>query len=244
MIASLPMYWQAENAAHWRAFWAVLQICARDQGLNLPPLTPPEQLGASLMSHWQRPDLALSMTCALPYRRVLRDRVAYIGTLDFGLEGPMGHYHSVIIQHSPGQRGPLRLATNSRDSQSGWAAVTGRFAHHLETGSHAGALHAVAQRRADIAWIDAVSWRLLRRGRPDLASRVRVVARTGATPGLPLIAARGTNPGPLRSALSAAVARFHAPDPAALGGRLGFAVLNELMYRRAPLQKATQRHHS
>lgn len=238
-LASLPMYWRAENADLWRGFWAVVQDCAEDVGIKLPDLTEPAALPDDLLRHWTDPGLALSMTCGLPFRSVLRDKVRYVGTLDFGLDAPDGHYYSQIITRSDLSGPPRRLAYNSADSQSGWAAaqeISGFAAltGFLPTGAHANSLAAVAEGRADIACIDAVTWRLLERFDPN-ASRVIPAGRTRPTPGLPLITSLETDPAPLRSALDAATARFSPPDPIALGGQMRFCVLRPQDYLAEPI---------
>lgn len=239
MIASLPMYWRAENAGLWRAYWRFVQDHAARDGLDLPDLTPPDALPADWYDHWLNPDLALSMTCGLPFRTALKDKVQYIGTLDFGLGTPDGHYTSSIITR-PGTTPPFStLAYNGADSQSGWAAAQGqdetrRVTRYLETGSHAASVAAVADGRADVACIDTVTWRILERVDPN-AARVRVTGQTAATPGLPLIAAKGTDPAPLRRALAAATTQFAPGDPVAMGGPISFCVLDEQLYLAQPV---------
>ncbi|WP_299790128.1 PhnD/SsuA/transferrin family substrate-binding protein [uncultured Marivita sp.] len=239
MIVSLPMYWRAENAGLWRAFWSIAQDCARYEGVSLPDLTPPETLPADWYAHWLSPDLAMSMTCGLPFRSALKSKVHYIGTLDFGLDTPPGHYRSLIITRSDTQGPAITLAYNSADSQSGWAAAQGRqetasVTRYIPTGSHAASLAAVAEGRADIACLDAVTWRLLDRCDPN-AARVRIVGQTDPTPGLPLIAAKGTDPAPLRAALTAATHAFAPEDAAAMGGPMSFCVLDEGLYHAQPI---------
>lgn len=239
MIASLPMYWRPETAAHWRAFWAELQAAA--PALDLPDLTAPEDIPTPWTAHWLRPDLALSMTCGLPFRSALKGRVTYVGTLDFGLGLPPGHYASTIVAR-PGAAPPYRLAYNSADSQSGWAAAQELdlpFTPALETGAHAASLAAVAEGRADLACLDAISWRLLQRHDPN-AARVTVLGQTRPTPGLPLVTAGGTDPAPLRAALATAVARFCPRDPMEMGGPLAFHVLDEALYLAEPIPPAPQ----
>lgn len=238
-LASLPMYWRAETAAYWRAFWSVVQDCAADDGMSLPDLTPPDALPGNWHAHWRSPDLVLSMTCGLPFRTALRDQVAYVGTLDFGLGGPVGHYHSQVIARRDLTGPPRTLAFNSADSQSGWAAAQdlpdrAGITTFRATGSHAASLAAVAEGSADIACLDAVTWRILKAVDPNAA---RVVARgtTRPTPGLPLITARGSDPAPLRQVLSRAVTRFTAPASGPMGAAPGFCVLDEQTYLQEPI---------
>ncbi len=247
--ASLPMYWRDENAAQWREFWSILQDCAAREGCPLPDLTAPEDLPTDWHDHWRAPDLALSMTCGLPFRTALKDRVSYVGTLGFGLNCAEGHYHSRVITGRPpdetARTSPadgLRLAYNAANSQSGWAASqqaapfasAPAFAGFVETGSHAASLATVAEGRADIAYIDAVTWRLLKRHDPN-ASRVHVAGHTKPTPALPLITSLGTDPTPLRAALTAATTAFAPEDPFALGGPMSFCVLDAQRYLVEPI---------
>ncbi len=238
-IASLPMYWRPENAHLWRAFWSVVQECARDEGLSLPDLTPPDALPADWYSHWLSPDLALSMTCGLPFRSRLHDKVQYIGTLDFDLGGPAGHYHSQIITRKDCS-GPARtLAYNSADSQSGWAAAQelperAALTEFVETGGHAESLAAVAEGRADIACLDGSTWRLLQAFDPN-AAKVIPRGTTRPTPALPLIAAQGTDPAPIRAATARATEAFQTDSPDHMGGRMSFCVLDVQSYLAEPI---------
>ncbi|MFP7673574.1 phosphate/phosphite/phosphonate ABC transporter substrate-binding protein [Marivita sp. S0852] len=247
-VASLPMYWRAENAHLWQAFWSVFQDCAAKEGLTAPDLTPPDALPASWADHWQDPDLFVSMTCGLPFRTALRNKVQYVGTFDFALNTQPGHYMSCVIRRScPNGASPvadmsgLRLAYNAPDSQSGWAVTQlaapfehpPRFADICETGSHAQSLAAVAQGAADIAYIDAVSWRILQRFDPN-AAKVHLVGHSAVTPGLPLITARGTDPAPLRRALHAATRAYSPQTPDDMGGPMTFCVLDARLYHAQP----------
>ncbi|MBW4984811.1 PhnD/SsuA/transferrin family substrate-binding protein [Mameliella sp. CS4] len=250
MIASLPMYWREENARSWRDFWSCVQSAGGRHGLELPDLTPPDAIPEPWSDHWLRDDLAVSMTCGLPFRTVLKNRVTYVGTLGFGLNCTPGHYYSRVLRHL-GRHDPrdvkgidgLRLAYNSSDSQSGWAASQGgtpfarvpTYSAFVQTGSHAGSLDAVAQGHADIAFVDAVTWRLLKRFEPASA-KVHVAGHTAATPGLPLIASRGTDPAPLRAALLDAVVDFVPQgDPYEMGGPLSFHVFDPQRYFDLPV---------
>ncbi|MFA8384448.1 MAG: PhnD/SsuA/transferrin family substrate-binding protein [Pelagibaca sp.] len=237
--ASLPMYWRAENADLWRAFWAIVQDCAQVEGITLPDLTAPEDLPDEWYTHWQSPDLALSMTCGLPFRSRLHDKVQYIGTLDFGLGAAAGQYQSQIITRRDLSGPPRVLAYNSADSQSGWAAAQdipdrASLTAYLPTGAHAASLAAVAEGRADIACLDAVTWRILQKFDPN-AARVTPAGITQPTPGLPLIAAKGTDPAPLRRILQNATIAFDPDDPMRIGGRMTFHVLPLDAYLAQPI---------
>jgi len=247
VIAALPMYWRAENAALWQSFWRCAQRHAHNHGIDLPDLTPPADIAEPWTDHWLSPELVLSQTCGLPFRTALKDEVQYVGTLDFGLPGGPGYYHSRLIAH-PGFRGNLsgcRLAYNAADSQSGWAARFDTGLHNprlsiseiIETGSHAASLAAVAEGRADAAYIDAVTWRILKRVDPN-AKHVRVAGRTSPTPGLPLITAKHNDPEPLRLTLRDALDEHSFAEPVLVGGLRGLVAIPEAAYHALPIPPA------
>ena len=95
-------------------------------------------------------------------------------------------------------------------------------------------MRAVAQGEADVAYIDAVSWRLLKLYDP-LARGIHVLGATAPSPGLPLITAKGRDPEPLRKAMTAAVKSFSLENPFTIGGPLDFAILDENAYFDMPL---------
>jgi hypothetical protein len=169
--------------------------------------------------------------------------VRYVGTFDFGLHGFAGAYHSVCLGALPeGRDRPVRLAVNGADSQSGWAAAQDDPALTPETqivltGAHAASARAVAEGRADIAYLDAVTWRLLAQSTPEIA-RLPVRHTTPPTPGLPLITARDRDPAPLRAVLTAAFAGAAWRGAPALAGLAGFHVLPEADYLTLPLPPA------
>ena len=93
-------------------------------------------------------------------------------------------------------------AINSWDSLSGWVALAalvaplapdGRFfgAARL-TGGHLASVEAVASGEADLAAIDAVTWAHIRRFRPAVAGRLRVLTWTDPAPGLPFVTTADT----------------------------------------------------
>ena len=236
MIASLPMYWRAENAASWTRYWQAVRLHLPD----LPDLTPPEGLPTDWDAHWRAYDLRLSQTCGLPYRARLHPHVTYIGSFDFALpDTPAGYYHSVVLTRLDENRphAALRLAYNAADSQSGWAATKKgqSFASYLCTGAHRASAIAVADGGADIAYVDAVTWRLLTLIDPDLTAQLTVAERTAPTPGLPLIAAAGTDPGPLRTAMTAALHALTDDDRRDLGSPKGLVVLDPKTYLDMPI---------
>jgi ABC-type phosphate/phosphonate transport system substrate-binding protein len=200
-FAALPMYDFPEifaaNDALWRRVAAALQV----RGVEAPPeLTR----GRELMDVWRDPGLILSQTCGLPFMTALRDAVVLVATPEYGFPGCEGADHrSFIVRASDDRRRALAdfrgsvAAVNSHDSNSGMnlfrAAIApvagGRpfFCKVVVTGSHAASLEAVASGHADLAAIDCVTFGLIARFRPALASRVAVIAESPRSPGLPFV---------------------------------------------------------
>lgn len=231
LIAALGMYdWPQMQAANDR-FWGFIR-----DGLLARGIAAPEGLtrGAdAYLPGWLSPGLVLSQTCGLPYRTALHGRVSLVGTPDYGLPGLRpGYYQSVLIAplDAGDERGP-RFAYNDEGSQSGWAAPVShaarsgwRLAAHLRSGSHRESIAAVAEGRAELAGIDAVTWRLTERFLPELTARVHVIGRTDPTPGLPLITAARRDPAPFFLAITEAIAALAQGDRDLLGIRAIVAI--------------------
>jgi len=225
MIAGLPMYERPENAAAHDRFWTLIATALRDHGVDAPGSLTRDINPWTL---WRRPDLVLAQTCGLPYRSELHDKVTLVATPIHDLPGPPGHYHSVIIAHADDPRGPSEfdqttLAFNDGRSQSGWAAALDWAAQNgiafkatKMTGAHRASARAVANRQADLAAIDALSWEFLNRW-DGFAQNLRVVAQTAPTPALPYIAAQTADAETSRAALHQAVSALAAEDKHALG---------------------------
>lgn len=237
MIAALPMYDRPELRAETDALWGAIRDALRARGIDAPDsLTR----GRDPWAIWTDPGLVLAQTCGLPYRSRLHDRVALVATPDYALPGcPPGHYNSVIIARDPCLPDRPRIAVNDPLSQSGWAALhdwtTARGVTRgpvLATGGHAASAHAVARGQADLAAIDAQTWRqILRAGDADPALEID---RTAPTPALPFITAGHRDPAPIRAALAAAVTGL----PADLRAALDLAGLVQIApgtYRAVPV---------
>ena len=228
MHASLPMYDRPEMRAQTDRLWALTRDALRDRGLAAPDALTRDV--ANLWDLWQSPELLLSQTCGLPLRARLHDKVQLVATPDFALPGcPPGHYNSVLITHAEQAETVIetllsaRIVINEGLSQSGWGALW-RYAADLGltpakpilSGGHAFSARAVLDRRADLAAIDAQTWRLLRRYEPELTALVER-GRTPPTPALPLITAQGRDPGPLIAALTDALTALPDGDRETLG---------------------------
>lgn len=243
MIANLPMYDLDDLRPATDALWALVRDGLRAKGIDAP-----EALcrGTDLWKDWQSPDLILGQTCGYPYRTLLHDKVQLVGTPDYGLEGaPAGYYYSqlVVAADAPGEWQDFlngRLAINGADSQSGWAApqnhaatIGRRFNRIILTGAHRESARAVAEGRADIAAIDAVTWRLLATYLPETWRKLRVVGQTEPTPGLPLVTAKGNDAKQIAAVVDAAIAQLTEPAKSLLG-LCGFCQIGAAAYMAVP----------
>ena len=227
MIASLPMYDWAELRPAHDEFWSSIAAKMHAIGIDAPACLN-RNLG--LWDTWNSPDLFMGQTCGMPYRQKLHGTVHLVGTPDYGLtDAPAGHYYSQMVVRV-GETGSVAdfrdrtLAYNGHDSQSGWAAPQNlaaemgfQFSHTLHTGAHRESAFAVAEGRADIAAIDAVTWRLIERYMPDVACRLMVLDHTTPTPGLPFISAYGETLQSLRLAVESAIDELRTDTRSALG---------------------------
>ncbi len=201
-LASLPMYDWPEVRASVDALWRSIELACAERVIDVPAdltrVDDPETV-------WRDPACVVSQTCGLPLVLRLSDVVEVLGTFVFDLpDTEPGDYHSVVIVPTGSEAVVLEdlrgatVAFNGADSQSGCAALLhvlaplavdgGFFGATVETGTHRGSIVAVAEGRADVAAIDAVSWELAVDHEPA-AAEVRVLARTPPVPGLPLITA-------------------------------------------------------
>jgi ABC-type phosphate/phosphonate transport system substrate-binding protein len=202
--ASLPMYDLQEMRAATEAFWQGLARAFRAESID----DVPDRLEAptDYEAHWLAPDLLFSQTCGYPLRHRLRDRVAYLATPSYAVEGcGRGTYRSVILvnEKSPAKsledlRGRT-AAFNDTQSHSGMNALRatvaplsagGRFfGKVIQSGRHEASIRAVAEGRADVAAVDCVTFETLRRYRPRGVAGVRVLAMSDEAPALPFVAA-------------------------------------------------------
>ncbi len=217
MIASLPMYDRPETAAAHDRLWSGIR-----RALGFGPARL--RRGAESMDEWRAPELLLSQTCGMPYRHHLHGAVQLVGTPIWTLDDPPGYYHSVLVTRADDPRDTLtafkgaRLAYNMATSQSGWAAPQTEaqglgfaFTDVLETGGHRASARAVADARADLAAIDAITWQLITRSDP-WAAKLRVFGRTRPTPTLPYITAKKQDADALFEAMTTAIDGLSAAD--------------------------------
>lgn len=227
VIASLMMYLRPETEAAHARYWDLIRAALARRGIGAPRVLSND---AEEFAVWSAPDLVLSQTCGMPYRTWLAERVTLIGTPDFGLKGcPPGYYRSALVVRRDDPRPDLaafreaRFAYNQTFSQSGYAAPFEHlrplgfwFTDRVQSHGHRHSARMVAEGDADIAALDAVSWRLIARY-DDFAARLRVLDWTAPTPGLPYIAGPGADRAATFAAVSEAIAALSPEDRETLG---------------------------
>jgi ABC-type phosphate/phosphonate transport system substrate-binding protein len=228
-FASLPMDDWPQVSAHWDGLWALARAELAARGIDA-------QRGllrdGDHEAQWTDPDLLLGQTCGWPFVSRLRGQVLPFARFDFGLAQQPGDYHSVFVTND--ERGPRAMlqdpatiiAINGFESQSGFRALSNlaEAPVHLPaarfhvTGSHRNSIRAVATGDAQLAAIDAQSWRLALAHEPA-AIKVRVAGRSADAPGLPLITAPifAERIPDLFEAMQAAIARLPDNSREALG---------------------------
>jgi ABC-type phosphate/phosphonate transport system substrate-binding protein len=247
MIASLPMYDRPELRAETDRYWALIREELAARGIDAPAAL--QRGDDALLPHWEDTGLILSQTCGFPYRARLHGRVELVGTPDYGNEGcPPGFYRSILIARADDPRGEFgafdgaHIAYNDGLSQSGWAAPMNHAAAQgirlrpgLETGSHRASFVAVAEGRAELAAIDALTWALI--AEFEDVSGVKVVGATDPTPALPYITAKGRDAEAIFAAVAAAIARLHPQDRDRLHLR-GIVAIPAAAYLAVPIPPA------
>jgi len=197
VIASLGMYERPQTSAANSRFWAEIRDRLRLKGIDAPDEL---ERDTPFWPVWRANNLLFSQTCGRPFATELHQTTTLIGTPDYGHENcPPGYYRSAFITRRNDPRSTLAefaqavFAYNETSSQSGWASPRFYFKKrglHLEntheTGGHTRSALAIAEGRADIAAIDALSWDMIKQY-DDFASKLTVIDWTDPTPGLPYI---------------------------------------------------------
>lgn len=210
MIANARMYAiDATTAAAWRV---VLEWVGMRAGVPLEVIDYPAP--QRLPTLWNRSDIGCVFMCGYPFAtRVPQPTLlaaAVPSPVEFG--GRPAYWTDLVVAASApitdlGDALGRRVAWTTEDSQSGWHAPRLLFAAYAN--DHGVPLFkeavgplvtprnvalAVAEGRADVGPLDSYAHALLRRHEPALAAKLRVIARTPATPIPPLIGAPGMNP--------------------------------------------------
>jgi len=211
-IAALPMYdFPPLREAHDR-LWSALAARLVAAGMRGVPTTLTRTLDH--VATWRHPELLLGQACEYPLAKRFAGRVRLVATPRYSAPGCEGAlYRSVIVVRAADDVRELRdlrgrrCVINEPESNSGMnllrAAIAplapdGRFFDSVAvSGSHLASATAVAAGSADVAAIDCVSFAHLSRMQPELATGLRTLAWTPASPCLPWITAASTDDGTL-----------------------------------------------
>jgi ABC-type phosphate/phosphonate transport system substrate-binding protein len=204
---SLPMYNLPEmrlvNLRFWEALREVLvEAGLRDlpQSLSFERPPVPERIG---------PEVLFSQTCGYPLETIFRGQAIRLGTPCYeapGCDGPT-HCGFFIVPVGSDARTLSDLVGgvflfNHQHSNSGMnlarralAEIAGGrplFARAVETGSQPGNLDRVARGEGDATAVDCVTYAFWCRHRPEMAPKVRVLARTPPSPAIPFVTSIAT----------------------------------------------------
>ena len=197
------MYNRAETKIANQEFYAYIFQELASRKINAPKKLSKNE---GSIDFWGSKEFFFSQTCGLPYRLFLSDKVTLIGTPDYGLEGcKPGYYNSVFVVRNEDNSKilsdflSLKFAYNELYSQSGWAAadehlgrLTKKFGNLILSGSHRSSAKLVSEGKADIAAIDALSFKFIKQY-DSFSSNLSIIENTRPTPGLPFIAYLGAN---------------------------------------------------
>ena len=150
------------------------------------------------------PGMFIGHTCGYPLMKHLQDAVTPFCVPVFNVSGVEGNlYSSRFIVAAESNIGSLaecagRIVTiNNRDSNSGMNVLRHAiaklnpagpfFTSVISSGGHLQSLTAVAEKRADVAAIDCVSFQFIEDRWPELTTQVRSIGDSVKTCGLPLV---------------------------------------------------------
>ena len=215
MIAHLGMY----PFAHLRDAYDRLWDAVRGRLGGAPDRLDRD---IDLQTAWRHPDLLLGQTCGWPLVRDLAEQVEVVGAFDVDVPfAAGGRYRSVLVASKPlgideWKADPAAVvAQNGPDSLSGWISLQWAWGgvppNVLVSGGHALSVKAVAEGRANVASIDAMSFQFITESEPAVGGRVNVIGHGPLVPSLPLVMSKqlASRRNEVRAALAQVVA-----DPA------------------------------
>ena len=171
--------------------------------------TPDSSVHAELMKMWRSKDMVLSQSCGLPFMEELHQFVNVIGTPTWtDVSDERGRYQTVIVVRealgisSIAEVRGMRPVVSNTQSLSGWCSLGVALSEvttepsfvqpFTQSGGHAKSLQILQDDKADIASIDAATFRLLSRHRPTLVKNVRVIGYGPAVPATPIIVSKSS----------------------------------------------------
>ena len=235
-VASLGMYDHPSLHDANDLLWSEIAQNLRDLGVDHLPAGLDR--ARPLSDIWRDPNLLLAQCCGYPLLRSHADQLRIVGVPVYLLDGhPAAHHFSLIVVREADDASSLaalegrRAAINERASNSGTNLFRAAVAEYatgpqffnsvLETGGHRDSALAVAEGKADVAAIDAISFAHLEKAEPGMTARLRVLQRTASSPNLPFVTSRHTpleTVGALRMALTDVAHRSLAAQTLLLSG--------------------------
>ncbi len=227
LTASLPMYEFTELHAAMQSLWRGIAKHLRKEGIDEVP--DELLLGYSLSDLWSREDLLFSQCCGYDVVRRYRNILIPLAAPVFAVSQCSGHQYSSLIvvpedsryANVLNMRGTV-VAANGPESHSGTNALmsmvapksdNGRFFRKtIYSGAHVESLRLLREKKADVAAVDCVTFKLLETYRPAAVVGVKVIGQTKHAPAPPYVShvARGKeNLDRIRAALFEA---FENPD--------------------------------
>ena len=201
-LVGLPMYDAPELREANKSFWQAIRKSLQENGIK----DLPEDLSTpiDLQSFWSDTHLIFGQTCGYPLTHNRCGEAALIATPCYDSEHAEGpRYGSAIVVADSSSIKTLIDAKNNVAAINGYDSNTGMnlfrislaragargnfFSKVIVTGSHRSSVDAVIMGEADIASIDVVSLAHFKRFDPELSSKIRIIASTPKTPGLPFI---------------------------------------------------------
>ena len=225
-IASLPMYDWPEQRDATDAFWEAVRVRLEAEGLH-----PAKYLSrdGNDAAHWTSPDLLLGQTCGYPLATSLKDKVRYVATPVYAVEGCEGaQYSNAIVVHRDNAIGMSTLAGrtfvyNSENSLSGFRVMRAMFGEPSEffgqttiSGGHRQSARMVASGSSEVAAIDAVCWHMLQQYEAETAHQLRVIGWSEKRPALPMITSLETSDKTLDLVRDALTSVAQSPEALAL----------------------------
>lgn len=225
-VASLGMYDHPGQRAANDALWAAIARHLRGYGIAAPDALDRDR---SVEAIWRDPDLLLAQCCGYPLVADPDLALRVIAMPHYALpDCPPGHHYSRILVRADDPAKTLadftgrRVAINAPLSNTGAnllraavaqvASPDGFFGTTITTGSHRASIDAVANGRADIAAIDAVTHAVIARDAPTALLTLRELATTPQAPNLPFVTARTTPPAVIAALRDALHAAMRAPE--------------------------------
>jgi ABC-type phosphate/phosphonate transport system substrate-binding protein len=203
MIVALPMYDWPELHQATDAFWQAIRVELANNDIDAPA-----QLSRNMKEEdtWLAPDLLLGQTCGYPYSTMLKDKVRYVATPVYRVEGcEAGRYSSAIVVNRDSHLNlealqGTSLAFNATMSLSGYRILGAMFGDLqdffgplIKSNGHRQSARLVANGKADVAALDAVCWHHLCQFEPKTAEKLKILGWTDKNPALPFITSLNTS---------------------------------------------------